>query len=175
MSIVTALVTTALAVSALAQGTPATSANASVSADDRKFMEEAAIGGQAEVQLGSLAQQKAVAPQVKQFGSRMTTDHSKANEELKSLAASKGVTLPNALDKKHQKDLDDLSKTTKFDHEYMEMMVQDHKKDVAEFKKRSTAAKDPDLRAWATKTLPTLEQHLKLAEETQKAVKSAAK
>jgi putative membrane protein len=136
-------------------------------------MEEAAVGGMAEVEMGKLAQQKAANDQVKQFGSRMATDHSKANDELKSLAASKGVTLPASVDKKHQKDMDELSKSKKFDHEYMEMMVKDHKKDVADFRKHSTGAKDADLRAWAAKTLPTLEEHLKLAQDTEKAAKAA--
>jgi putative membrane protein len=140
---------------------------------DRKFMEEAAQDGMAEVALGKLAQSKASNAGVKQFAARIVQDHTKANEELKALASTRGVVLPLSLDKKHQKDVDELGKKsgTRFDHEYMELMVSDHKKDIAEFRKQSQSAKDPDLKNFVTKTLPTLEEHLKLAESTKAALK----
>jgi putative membrane protein len=147
----------------------------SVSGDDRKFMEKAAMDGLAEVELGKLAQQKASNDQVKQFGTRMATDHQKANDELKGIASSKGVQLPTAPDSKHQKNMDKLAKAKNFDHEYMEMMVKDHKDTVSEFRKHSTGSKDPEVKAFAAKTLPTLEDHLKMAQDTEKAVKSGGK
>jgi putative membrane protein len=158
-----ALMTFAVMLEAHGQGTT------QVSSADRKFIEKAAGDGMAEVELGKLAQQKGTHPRVKEFGNRMATDHAKANDELKQLAAAKGVTLPSALDKKHQKDIDELAKSRKFDHEYMEMMVKDHRKDVSEFRKQAKSAKDDGVRAFAAKTLPTLEEHLQLAQDTRKA------
>lgn len=132
---------------------------------DSKFVLEAAMGGMAEVQLGQLAVDKATSPDVKQFGQRMVDDHGKANQELTQLAGTKGITLPTTLDAKHQADVDRLSKLTgeEFDHSYMKMMVDDHNKDVADFQHESSGGKDPDVKAWAAKTLPTLEQHQSMA------------
>ena len=136
---------------------------------DASFMKKAAIGGMAEVELGKLAQQKGTSASVKDFGARMVQDHSKANEELKELAGKKGITLPAALDSKNQMVFDRLQKTSgeAFNRAYISDMVADHKEDVAEFRKESTAGKDPDVRAFAAKTLPTLEEHLKMAESTK--------
>src|SRR5205085_8885052 len=106
-------------------------ASNAVSSGDRDFMTKAAIGGMEEVELGHLATQKAASNDVKQFGQRMVDDHSKAGNELKSLAAQKNVTLPTALDQAHQGDVDRLTKLSgaAFDREYMGMMVKDHLED----------------------------------------------
>src|SRR3982751_5065728 len=142
---------------------------------DRAFVKEAAVGGMAEVELGNLAKEKASNADVKQFGDRMATDHGKANDELKSWAQQKNVTLPTELDAKHKALRDRLSKLSgeAFDKAYMHEMVMDHTHDVAAFKRESTAAKDPDLKAWAGKTLPTLEDHMKMAKDTSAKVGSA--
>jgi putative membrane protein len=139
---------------------------------DQMFVTKAAKGGLAEVQLGQLAADKASSDQVKQFGQRMVSDHSKANDELKSLAQKKNITLPTDLDPQDKATHDRLSKLSgaAFDRAYMQHMLADHRKDVNEFKRESTAGKDPDVKAWAEKTLPTLEEHLKLAQDTTKAV-----
>ena len=144
---------------------------------DQNFVEKAAIGGLAEVQLGNLAQQKAASDQVRPFGMRMVQDHTKANDELKQIASSKGVQLPTALDSKHQKLADKLSKMTgaDFDKAYMSDMVSDHKEDISDFKKEANGGKDADIKAFAAKTLPTLEDHLKMAQQTNDAVKKGAK
>ena len=149
-------------------------AAAALDRSDRKFVEEAAAGGMAEVELGKLAEQKATSDQVKQFGARMVEDHGKANDELKELAQSKGLSVPAAPDKSHQKDLDKLSKLSgaQFDREYMAHMLSDHRKDVSEFKKMSESAKDSDVKAFAGKTLPTLQEHLKMAQSVNDSVKS---
>jgi len=135
---------------------------------DQAFAKEAAIGGMAEVELGNLAKQNASSADVKQFADRMVTDHGKANEELKQWAASKNVTLPAEMDAKHKATHDRLAKLNgdAFDKAYMHDMVMDHQHDVAAFKRESTSGKDPDLKAWAGKTLPTLEEHMKLANDT---------
>ena len=136
-------------------------ASGKLSAADTKFVHEAAVGGMAEVALGKLAAEKAANPDVKQFGQRMADDHSKANDELKAYASQKGVTIPAELDATHKATEARLSKLSgaAFDKAYMADMVKDHDKDVAAFKHASTSASDADLKAWAAKTLPTLQEH----------------
>ena len=126
---------------------------------------------------GKLAAEKASAAEVKQFGRRMVDDHGKANGELKSLASQKGVTLPTELDAAHkatQAKLAQLSGAA-FDRAYMQDMVKDHDKDVAAFRQASTGAADADLKAWAGKTLPTLQEHQTLAKSINAKVGTAAK
>jgi putative membrane protein len=148
-----------------------TTASKNASADGT-FVMKAAKGGMAEVELGKLASEKGTTDQVKQFGQRMVTDHGKANDELKSLAQSKNITLPASLDPKDQALHDRLAKLSgaAFDRAYMQAMVADHRKDVSEFRTESTAGKDPDVKAFASKTLPTLEEHLKMAQDANRAV-----
>lgn len=144
-----------------------TTSTSKLSAADSKFVKEAAVGGMEEVQLGQLAAQKASDPDVKNFGQKMVDDHSKANDQLKQVASQKGVTVPSALPASKQKEVDNLSKLSgaAFDKKYVSMMVQDHKKDVAEFKKQSAKAKDSDVKSFASTTLPTLQDHLKMIED----------
>jgi putative membrane protein len=154
--------------------TTATSTAAStLGPDDTTFVNKAAQGGMAEVSLGQMASSKATNPDVKAFGDRMVSDHSKANDELKQLAQSKGVTVPADVDQESKNTADKLSKASgkEFDKAYMDDMVKDHEKDVKEFEKQSKDAKDPDLKAWVTKTLPTLQDHLKMAKETKAKLK----
>lgn len=134
---------------------------------DSAFLREAAAGGMAEVELGQLAAQNAESSDVKQFGQRMADDHGKANEELKTLASQKKVDLPAAPDAKHKAVHDKLAKLkgVQFDSAYMSAMVSDHQKDVAAFQREAKSGKDPDVKAWAEKTLPTLQEHLKLAQQ----------
>lgn len=143
-----------------------------VNSKDRDFMMEAAMGGMMEVELGRVAAQQGASDGVKQFGQRMVDDHSKANSELMTLASSKGITLPTALDDKHRQGVTKLSAMSgaEFDRAYMKMMVSDHKKDVAEFEKQSTRATDPDVKAFATNTLPTLKDHLQQAQTVESSV-----
>jgi putative membrane protein len=131
---------------------------------DQKFATNAAIGGMAEVQLGQLAAQKGASDEVRQFGQRMVDDHTKANQDLMQVASGKGWTLPTSLDAKHQADVTKLSGLSgdKFDKEYVKMMLDDHKKDVGEFQKESTSGADSDIKSFATRTLPTLQDHLQM-------------
>jgi putative membrane protein len=148
----------------------ASSANSSgqLSAADKNFVMKAAQGGMAEVELGQLAAQKGNSDDVKKFGQRMVDDHSKANDQLKSIAQQKGVQIPSDLDAKDKALKDKLSNMSgdQFDHMYMQHMVQDHKKDVAEFKKEANSGKDQDVKNFAQQTVPTLEDHLKMAQQT---------
>ena len=164
--------TTSTAASATTTGsTGGTVSNLSV--EDKDFVMKAAVGGMAEVQLGQLAQQKAQNADVKTFGNRMVTDHSKANDELKHLATTKGLALPTDLDSKNKKTADELSKKAggAFDKAYMSDMVKDHEADVKEFEKAAKNAKDADIKNWASKTLPTLQEHLRMAQQTNKKLK----
>lgn len=161
-------VTTTTAATTSTSGSAATT----LSDKDKEFMTKAAQGGMMEVSLGQTVSQKAQSPDVKTFADRMVSDHGKANDELKQLATTKGITLPTDMGE-HQKAVDELSKKSgkDLDKAYMSEMVKDHEKDVDEFKKASNEVQDADLKIWATKTLPTLEEHLRMARETQKKVK----
>ena len=145
---------------------PTADAKTAASADSA-FMHTAAIGGMAEVELGKLAVANATSSDVKQFAQRMVDDHSKANDELKALAAQKNVKLPAELDAKHKAVVDKLAKQkgAGFDAAYMSEMVNDHNTDVALFQKESKSGKDAETKAWAAKTLPTLQDHQKMAKE----------
>jgi putative membrane protein len=144
----------------------ATKAPAGTAMADTKFIKEAAEGGMAEVALGQLAVEKASSSDVKKFGQRMVDDHGKANHDLKQLASQKNVDLPqdlNAKDKATKASLEKLS-GQQFDQAYMKDMIKDHKKDIGDFRRESRSAQDPDVKKFASQTLPTLEEHLKQAE-----------
>jgi putative membrane protein len=149
------------------------SSMAAVDKDDAKFAVAAANGGMAEVELGQLAQQKAVNSEVKDFGAMMVTDHTKANNEMIALAKSKGITLPVAIDTDEQKVKDDLSSRSGagFDKAYVRNMIDDHKKDIKEFENASQNCKDADLKAFAVKTLPILKMHLAAIQKIHDSVK----
>jgi len=99
---------------------------------------------------------------VRDFGSRMMTDHSKADRELMALAASKGVELPKSISLGEDVSVAHLKMLSgkSFDEAYVKMMVDDHKEDVAAFQKEANGAEDPDVKRFAEKTLPTLQSHL---------------
>jgi putative membrane protein len=126
------------------------------------FMTKAASGGTMEVQLGQYAQEQAQSQRVKDFGAMMVRDHTKANDELKSLASNKNVTLSDSLMPGHKRHVTELKnkKGAAFDKAYMTMMVQDHQKDVQEFEKASNNLSDGEVKAFATRTLPVLRAHL---------------
>jgi putative membrane protein len=148
--------------------TATATAKSGLSSADRKFFTDASQGGMLEVELGKIAADKGSNPDVKTFGQRMVDDHSKANDQLKDLASKKDVKLLGKLSPAKQKMVDKFSKLSgaAFDSSYMSHMVTDHKQDVAEFKKEAKNGKDSDVKAWAQSTLPTLEDHLKMAQET---------
>jgi putative membrane protein len=169
----------ALAQNAASGGDSSTgAATQKLSAADRAFIKKAAAGGLAEVELGQLAVQKAASQDVKQFGQRMVDDHSKANDQLKQVASSKGVAVPDKLEAKDAATKAKLEKLSgeQFDRAYMQDMVMDHTKDVSEFRTESKTAKDPDVKSFASQTLPTLQDHLKQAKAVapSSAKKSAA-
>jgi putative membrane protein len=134
---------------------------------DSSFAMKAAAGGMAEVKMGQLAADKGSNDAVKAFGQRMVTDHSKAGDKLKDVAAKGGVTLPTDITKADQREYDKLSKLSgkDFDQAYAQAMVKDHMDDVAEFKKEAASGGDSSLKQFAADTLPTLQDHLKQAKE----------
>ena len=146
----------------------AAAATGTLSKKDVKFMQEVAADGLAEVELGKLAQQKALHEEVQQFAARMVEDHTNAGAELKTIASQNGVELPSAIDRKHQKLLDKLQKLSggDFDREYMEHMVRDHKHDVKEFREHAKRKEDSPVKTFAANTLPALEGHLVMAQKT---------
>jgi putative membrane protein len=169
-----------------------------LSRGDEKFIKEACEGGIMEVKMGKLGVQKAQNAQVKQFAQTLVDDHTKANTELKQLAASKGCILPESQEgissttesadrtqvrekadseshKEHaaMKKLQGLS-GTEFDREFVKMAVNDHQKDIKEFEKASKNADDTELKSFAAKTLPTLREHLQQAKSLQSQVSAGA-
>lgn len=160
--------------------TPTISSNAANNASttgsamtDADFMKEAAVGGMAEVEGGRLAATKAASPEVKKFGQMMIEEHSKANTELKALAVKKNIAVPTALDADKQSMMDELRGLSgaAFDDTYIEGMVGDHEKTVATFERESQNASDPDIKAFAAKTLPTLRKHLDAVKAIQAKMK----
>jgi putative membrane protein len=140
-----------------AADTNVTGEGSSLSEKDKIFMKKASKGGMMEVAMGQVAEQKAQSEDVKSFGKRMVTDHGKANDELKSIASKKGFQLPS---KEHS------AKWTS-DKAYMDAMVKDHEKDLAEFKEEASGGSDPDLKKFADDTAKIVQEHLDLAKETQ--------
>ena len=138
-----------------------------LSSTDEKFVLDAANGGMAEVQLGQLAQEKAQSQAVKDFGKRMVQDHSQANDQLKQIASSKGLAIPSEVKGDEREHYDKLAKLSgaEFDKAYVKMMIADHKKDIKEFEKEAKKGKDADVKAFASNTLPTLQQHETLIKE----------
>jgi len=141
---------------------PRASAAASVSATDQDFMVAVAQGGMTEVKLGELAAQKGMRDDVKEFGQMMVKDHTAINDDLKALAAQKGVTLPDNLDAKHQGMVDKMTALTgsEFDNAYIGGMIKAHKKDAKAFKAESAKTQDADIKSFLDKSIPVVEAHL---------------
>ncbi|HET8547785.1 MAG TPA: DUF4142 domain-containing protein [Bryobacteraceae bacterium] len=144
---------------------------------EQRFVNEAAEGGMAEVQMAQVAQKQAQSDQVKNLAQRIEQDHTTANNELKAFADKRGVSLPTAPGPKHQAVIDRLSKLqgAAFDRAYARQMVADHRKDVAKFERASNNLMDTDLKAFAAKTLPNLREHLRMAQEAAGQKTGAAK
>jgi putative membrane protein len=145
--------------------------SANLSAADRHFVEQAALGGAAEVQAGQLAQQKSSNDEVKQFAQQMIDDHGKANDQLKQIASQKGIDIP-ASDPKadaESKQLDAVNGAA-FDRKYAQIQLKDHQQTVKLFQQEAKSGGDPDLKSFASSTLPTLEQHLDHAKQLVSAV-----
>jgi putative membrane protein len=141
----------------------ATNTAGAVSDADKQFMMKAASGGIAEVELARLALKKSNSPEVKKHAQHMIDDHTKANDELKGIASSKGVSLPTEPDAKHKQVMTKLEGLSgdAFDKEYIKSAgVEAHKEMQALFKQQTNIGQDAEVKAFATKTLPVVEEHL---------------
>jgi len=154
---------------ATAPAATAPSAAPRLSTADLQFIRQAAEGGLFEVQAGTLAGKAGQSSRVRHFGRHLASDHTAIDEELAILARSKGTSLPSALDPHLQAKLDALTDAppAAFDRAYLHAMVRAHRQDIAAFVTASTQADDPDLRAFALRTLPALRAHLQMAEHDQ--------
>ena len=147
----------------------ATAFAAGDSAQDTTFVQQAAIGGMAEVQAGQLAVAKASRPAVKQFGRTMVAQHTANNQQLMTLAQSKSLAVPAALDAPHKAEAAALKNTTGtgFDTAYITDQIAGHKAMEQVMKTEIQTGTDPDLKAFAEKTLPVVQEHLRMAEALQ--------
>lgn len=147
----------------------ASSSNSSTSASnpDQQFINDAAKGNRAEVELGKLVESKATNPSVKQFAKMMQTDHAKALSQLEQVAQSKNITLPDGIPDDAQDLETKLSSESgkQLEKDYMDGMVKDHQKDVKDFQDATQNLRDNDVKQWAQKTLPTLQRHLQKAQQ----------
>lgn len=144
------------------------SAGATVSNNDRKFMQTAAAGGMSEVEMARLALERGSSDAVKQFAQKMIDDHTANNQELMQLASSKGVTLPAGPDARHRAMMEKMSKLSgaDFDHQYiMNAGVKDHQKMLKLLQDETRKGRDADVKAFAAKTVPAVEMHLKMARD----------
>jgi putative membrane protein len=155
----------------------ATSAKDALDQEDKTFVREAATGGMAELELSKVAQ-KSENGDVKRFADWMIEDHTKANEQLTSIATGLGVDMPKSLDSEHEQVREKLQTLhgKAFDDQYIRDMVEDHNKAVKLFQKEERSGHNTELKQFAQKTLPTLEEHHKMALElSQKLSQTAAR
>ena len=141
---------------------------------DADFAVKAASGGLMEVRMGELALSNANSEAVRDFGRTMIQEHGQANEELKALAQSKNITLPEVPDNDKLDKVNKLAEKrgAEFDEEYMELMVRDHKDDIDLFKDEADNGNDPDIKQWAAGKVPVLERHLQMAESIKEGIKN---
>jgi len=143
------------------KSTASPAAAPALSAKDKSFMKEAAMGGMMEVDMGKMAQQKGKSPEVKKIGDTMVADHTKANNELMGIAKKKGVDLSKEKPKSHS--MGDAN----FDKDYINMMVKDHEKDLAAFQAEAKDGSDADVKAFASKTSAVIKKHLDMVKAAQ--------
>ena len=156
--------------------TATTAAMPELAQEDREFAAKAAQGGMAEIALGRLAAEKASSSDVKQFGLRMVEDHGKASDELKAIAQRKSLELPTDMRDGHKQLRDRLAALSgdEFDRQYIQAMVKEHREDVDLFRRQADQGKDADLKQFAASTLPTLQDHLKMAEAAARVLQPVA-
>jgi putative membrane protein len=144
---------------------PCAKAQTAISMTDTNFILAAAQGGMTEVNLGEMAAQKGLRQDVKDFGQMMVKDHTAINDDLKTLAEQKGVTLPLTLDAEHQDIVDELKalKGSEFDDAYIKCMIQTHRKDDKAFRAESAATQDADIKYFLSTSIPVVESHLQQA------------
>jgi putative membrane protein len=140
--------------------------NPTLSTSDAAFMTTAARGGLAEVQMGQLAQRNASSAAVRRFGQQMVSHHGQSNQEMMALAQRKQITPPSTMGAEQQQIYDDLAKLrgSAFDRAYARAMVQDHQEDLRLYREEAANGTDPDVKAFAARHVPVLEEHLRMAQ-----------
>ena len=167
-SLIKTVIATAASLALLGSVT-ARAADAGIDSADKSFVKNAYEGGLAEVKMGELGLAKTANADVKAFAKKIVDDHNKANGELKTLADSKKISVassPSMVAQGKSKMMDAKSGAD-FDKAYVDAMVKDHEKDIKEFEKAASDSKDADVKAFAAKTLPTLKEHLSMAQALQ--------
>lgn len=146
------------------------------SSSDTEFMKWAATSNMTEAHLGKMAQEQASSSDVKSFGQTLVQDHTKAYDELSAVAKKTGETVPTGIDIRRNHAIEQLmhDKGAAFDRRFLSHEIQDHKKAIAEFKREAEKGQNPDVKAYAQKMLPTLQEHLQKAEELEKAKHTTA-
>jgi putative membrane protein len=140
--------------------------NPTLSTTDATFMTTAARGGLAEVQMGQLAQRNGRSEAVKRFGRHMVEHHGRSNQEMAALAQQKQITPPGTMGAEQQRIYDDLSKLRggAFDRAYAQAMVRDHQEDLRLYQEEAANGTDPDVKAFAARHVPLLQEHLRMAQ-----------
>ena len=148
----------------------ATTGGGTLSATDRQFLMMAAKDGMREVHMGQMAVQQGQSAEVKKLGNMIVSDHTKANNQLTEIATKRGVKLDmrHKMDKMSKKDMEN------FDQAWLGMMVNEHQKDIAAFQRQAQGNGDPEVKAFAQKTLPVLQKHLKAVQSAQKKMGGAS-
>jgi putative membrane protein len=144
---------------------------ATLESQDRDFIERAAEGGNAEVAIGGMVNGHGMRGEVVAFGNMMVADHTAANRKLAAIAAAKHIALPTGLGE-HQASFDRISdrRLDPFDREFLRVMVDDHQDAAQLFQSEATGGADPDLKAFAAATLPTILAHLDRAKALAAAI-----
>lgn len=142
---------------------------------DSQFAKEAAQANYAEIKFGQLAAQDGTSTTVKNFGQRMVADHTEAENQLKTAAAKDKITLPTALSSQDQTTYNQLSKLSgeQFDKTYAQDMLKDHKADIAKFQHEANDGKDAAIKSFASSTLPTLQTHMRMAQQMSQKVSAS--
>jgi putative membrane protein len=142
-------------------------ATSNLSAADQDFATKAAQGGMAEVELGKLAQERGASAHVKEYGKMLVDDHTRLNNELKDIASKENITLPTDISPEQRRNIDRLAKLSgsQFDREFLKDSAKDHREDIAEFEKEAKNGQNQALKNFASTSLPTLREHLKMAEK----------
>ena len=140
--------------------------NPTLSTSDAAFMTTAARGGMAEVEMGRLAQQNGRSPAVKRFGQTMVSHHGRSNQEMMALAQQKQITPPGTMGAEQRGIYDDLAKLrgAAFDRAYAQAMVRDHQEDLRQYREEAADGTDPDVKAFAARQVPLLQEHLRMAQ-----------
>jgi len=141
--------------------------------DEKRFVKDALTSGMAEVEISKVAAEKATSDSVKQFAQKVVDERSKANDELKQIASKQGITVPDALDAKYQNKMDKLAQLSgvNFDREYLKDEVKDQQSDLREYQREAQGGNDPEIKSFASKIAPSIDQSARTAKNLEKGEK----